>query len=491
MRLFTGTLWAGSSSFSPVPIGPEDFEVIRGGLPPSEQGLHMRLLGQYTFRRLARTRGWDVVETVAANAQNGGLVNRLAYESLRDEILADLERARPVDAVCLCMFGAMRAWGYPDCEGDLVSRIRASVGPRIPIGLEFNLHGNLTRTVLDHATAVVTLKEYPHTDYADRAAELFTLVAQAAEGRLRPRMSAFDCHMVGHYYTDRQPMRGFVDRMTALEGKHGVLSVSLVHGFLSVDDPEMGTKALVITDDRPAEGEALARELGHAIFAIRESLLPHYLSVDDALGRALDARGRPVVIAECSDKGTSGDGGDCTVLLRALLDRGVSDVAVSPLYDPVAAALAMAAGEGAELDLRIGGKVSRLSGDPLDLRVRVGRIRRDFRQRHVSNGIEVGLPLGDGVAVHAGALDVVLSTRRQQTYSLDCFTGFGIEPRTKRIVVVKSSVEFRRAFGPIAAETLMVHTRIPRSGDQSVLMRTWPFQHITRPKWPLDDVTTI
>jgi microcystin degradation protein MlrC len=60
---------------------------------------------------------------VAAAVPNG-TVTRAAYEGLRDQLLADLRAALPVDMVLLGLHGAMIADGYDDCEGDFLVRVR-------------------------------------------------------------------------------------------------------------------------------------------------------------------------------------------------------------------------------------------------------------------------------------------------------------------------------------------------------------------------------
>ena len=109
------------------------------------------------------------------------------YEAFRDEILADLAKAMPVDAVLLSLHGAMVAEKTESCETDLVQRIRAIVGPSVPIGVELDLHCHLTEALVAAATAIVIFKEYPHIDVRERAAELFDIVAAAVEGRARRR----------------------------------------------------------------------------------------------------------------------------------------------------------------------------------------------------------------------------------------------------------------------------------------------------------------
>src|SRR4029077_12545911 len=122
-------------------------------------------------------------------------------------------------------------------------------------------------------------KEYPHTDILDRAKELFGFVADAAEGKTRPVMSAYDCRMIGTFRTTEQPLRDYVDRMYALEGRDGILSVSLSHSFPWGDVPDVGVKTLVVADGDTAKAEKLARGLGQEFFALREATQPSFLDM--------------------------------------------------------------------------------------------------------------------------------------------------------------------------------------------------------------------
>jgi microcystin degradation protein MlrC len=85
----------------------------------------------------------------------------------------------PVDAVLLPLHGAMVADGVDagsivdDAEGDVIARVRALVGPDVVIGVHIDLHCHLTQTMLDGSDVIVIYKEYPHTDMADRAHDLY------------------------------------------------------------------------------------------------------------------------------------------------------------------------------------------------------------------------------------------------------------------------------------------------------------------------------
>src|SRR3546814_9352976 len=94
----------------------------------------------------------------------------------------------PFDMILLALHGAMVAEGYDDCEGDILARVREIVGPDVPVGAELDLHCHITDMMIRHATALVAYKEYPHVDIPDRAEELFSLIADAAEGKTKPVM---------------------------------------------------------------------------------------------------------------------------------------------------------------------------------------------------------------------------------------------------------------------------------------------------------------
>ncbi|HXF63941.1 MAG TPA: M81 family metallopeptidase [Caldilineaceae bacterium] len=479
MRVFTAMLATETNTFSPFLTGLRNFEQTylvregRHGERPSAFALPL-----VRWRELAEARGWTPVESLAAFAMPAGITLRPVYETLRDEILRDLEAAQPVDMVLLNLHGAMVAEGYDDCEGDLTARIRTIVGPDTPIGVELDLHCHISQQLVESANAVITYKEYPHTDQPERAAELFEIIAGAAQGRLRPVTSMADCGMFGVFHTTREPVKGFVAEMQALEGKDGVLSVSLGHSFPWGDVADLGARVLVVTDNRPEAGEELARTLADRFYTLRATAQPSYCTVDEALDRALAAPRGPVVLADVADNAGGGAPNDSTFILRRMLERGIGDAAIGCIWDPVVVELAKEIGAGVETDLRIGGKMGPMSGDPVDLRVRIGQIALNAAQQFGQGANK----MGDAVALHGpNGLDIVVNSHRTQTFSPHVFSHVGINPLEKRILVVKSMQHFYAGFAPIAAEILYVATPGALAPD----FRLLDYRKARRTLWPL------
>jgi microcystin degradation protein MlrC len=449
MKFFMAGLDTETNTFSPIPTGLDSYEecLLAHG-DATRKPLNYCSTQLDVWRRMGEEKGWAVIESLCAVAEPAGVTSRAVYESFREEILNDLRAAGRVDFVMLALHGAMVADGYDDVEGDLLSRVRAQVGEGVPIGVELDLHCHITNEMTRQATAIVLYKEYPHTDIEDRATELFQIIVAAVERRVHPVMATFDCRMVGSFRTQEQPLRDFVDRMKSLEGRDGILSVSLGHGFPWGDVVEAGVKVLVVTDADRGAAQRLATQLGRDVFEMRRALKPEILSIDDALDQVTTATATPVVLADVSDNAGGGASGDATFIVRRILERRVSGAVSALHWDPVAVRFCREAGEGATLDLRIGGKCGATSGLPLDLRVVVKRIASGVTQRFGN----VAMPIGDAVWVKSEGIDLVLNTRRTQVFHPECMTRLGMDLLRYRLVVVKSTNHFYAGFAPIAAK---------------------------------------
>ena len=479
MRVFAASLATETNTFSPIPTDlaafKESFYAPPGQHPETPTLCSAPMV---VARRRAAAEGFALIEGTATWAEPAGIVARATYEGLRDEILGQLRDALPVDIVILGLHGAMVAHGYDDCEGDLLERVRALAGPRAVIAAELDPHSHLSRRRVDNADILVAFKEVPHVDFADRAEEVVDLALRTTRGEIRPHMAVWDCRMLDMMPTSKQPMRGFVDRIKALEGHDGVLSISVIHGFSAADVPDMGIKMLVITDDRPEAGAALAEKLGRELFALRGSIGHHMLGIDAAIDSALAVDGGPVVLADVWDNPGGGTAGDATTVLKRFIERGIGDVAFGTIWDPMAVRLCMAAGEGAVMPLRFGGKAAPHSGQPVDAEVTITRVVPRATQ-HFRDSI---VPLGDSAAIRLGGIDVILNSNRAQAFEPDLFSNLGIDPLARKMLVVKSANHFYGAFSKIAKKVIYMDAGGPYPGDP----RKVTYRKIPRPIWPLD-----
>ena len=476
MKLFIASLSTETNSFSPLPTGRLSFEEGAISREASRGPVQYWSAPMKIWRDAAEAKGWDVAESLTAHAQPAGPTVRQVYEEFRDEILADLEAALPVDAILLSLHGAMIADGYDDCEGDLISHCRHIAGPKAVIGGLLDPHCHLTETMLTQATLLVAFKEYPHIDIPERAEDLFRLAADTAAGKIRPVMRDFDCRMILAMPTPSGPMRDFVDAMAAREGKDGILSLSIAHGFPWGDHPRTGTRTFAIMDGDEAGAAQVAEELGRSLYAIRHQLLPDMADIDRALDMAEAEPSGPVVLADVSDNAGGGAPSDATFLLRAMIERGMTSVATGLYWDPVAVRICREAGEGATLPLRLGGKCGPMSGDPLDLTVTVRKCASGLTQRFGT----LPAPMGEAVWIEANGIDIVINDVRGQTFHPEAFEQLGIDLSKRRYVCVKSSNHYQAGFNPIAARVIPVATPGAITPDYANI----PYRKRARDYWP-------
>lgn len=476
--LFFSSLVTETSSFTNLPTTYADYapSLLRGSVCLHDETGASRP-GMAPLMDFAAARGWEVRAGIACHSSVGAPTLQRDYERLRDELIEAARAARP-DVVALVLHGAMMAGECEDCEGDILARLRALLGPGVPIVAVLDPHAHLTEAMVAKADCLVFMKEYPHIDGAERLEEALAIAARMLDEGLRPRPAVVDCRLLGFFPTDAQPMRGLVDSLHAIGQRPGVLSVSFVHGFPWGDMPETGAKVLAYAEDEAGLAQAVAEEVDAAVQAIRDATMPAMLSVEAAIALARKPGPRPLVLADVADNPGGGAPSDNTVLLRALIDAGVGNAALGLLYDPEAVRVCHQVGEGARLLLRLGGKTGPASGDPVDCDAEVMAVRRAAVMRI---GDAAQFPMGDTAWVRVHGIDVVLCSIRVQLYHPDGFAHCGIDPAARDVLVVKSTNHFRAFFADCAGAIHLVAAPGAIDFDFSRL----PYRRLTRPVYPL------
>lgn len=481
-RIFTAVLATETNTFSPIHVDIRAFEASLLARPGEHSDLPTLCSAVIPIgREMAEKHDWNLIEGTAAWADPAGMVSQQTFESLRDEILEQLKEAMPLDAVVLGLHGAMVADGYDDAEGDLLSRARKIVGPDVPVLATVDPHSHLTKKRLAAATAFVAFKEFPHIDFVDRAEDIWHLTRNVLAGTVNPKMSVYDCKMIDVFPTSQEPMRSYVDDLYTIEAKdEDILSLSVIHGFMAGDVPEMGTKIIAITNDKPKYGYTVAKRLGEKLYALRGKVRSPEIAVDDALDRAIGWPGpAPAVVADMWDNPGGGTAGDGTIILAECIKRRLDNVCFGSIWDPIAVQICHAAGEGAEIALRFGGKSAPMTGDPIDAKVKV--LKNTINAAQMFGGGPV--PIGDASLIQLGGIKVILNSTRAQCFDTSLFKTMGVDPNTCRILVVKSTNHFHDSFSRITSEIIYCSAGAPYPSDP----RRTTYKKAPRDIWPINE----
>ena len=152
MKLFAATIATETNTFSPLPTSLESFReavFYRPGEHPNDAP-RMCTAPLFVARRRAARGDFVLIEGSCFAASPAGTTSKQAYEQMREEVLAQVKNALPLDGVLLGLHGAMVAHGYDDVEGDLIAQVRAIVGDACVIGVEHDPHCHMTIKRLQH-----------------------------------------------------------------------------------------------------------------------------------------------------------------------------------------------------------------------------------------------------------------------------------------------------------------------------------------------------
>lgn len=434
--------------------------------------------------------GWEPVLTVAADATPSGKVSREVFDSVTGIVLDAIDRKGPIDAVLLQLHGAMVAQDHEDGESALLSAIRKKLGRDVPIGVTHDLHANVTDLTCELADVLVSYRTYPHIDQHETAMKVAGLIARMMAGEIRPKVTVArgpQIDGVDHGRTTAPgPMLETLDLADKLVAQHGLLAASINAGFPWADVSYVGPTAIVVADEGNNGAGRAAQALQDAIWESRGKLTIQHITAEAALALAREKGrlGAPFVISDFADNPGGGGYGDSTGLLRAMIKADLQSAAFSSLYDPESVAACQEAGEGAEIELQLGGKMDSSLGAPIAAKgVVTGLYEGKFKlEGPMSTGVTINI--GPAAVFRVGGLDVVLASRRAQNFDRQFFKAFGIEPTERAIIAVKSAQHFRADYAPIASGIAVVDEG---GGITSHDFRKLVYRNIRRPIWPLDD----
>ena len=493
LRVAIGGIAQETNTFTGIPTTMADFEG-RGGeisvgpaVVDDHRGVNSVVGG---FIDDLEAHGALLLPTLHARATPGGPLTRDTFERLRDDLLERLADLSDVDAVLLALHGAMVADGYPDPEGDLLTRVRAIAGTR-PVFAVLDLHANVSRTMVEAADLLVGYKTYPHVDMAACGRRAADVLRRVIDGQVRLerafvplpmllpsiRMRTIDEH--GPYATLQR-------HASALASSDGdVLELGLYGGFPYADVPFHHASVLVYHGASATKAGSLADDLAQHFWDTRHAFLAVLEPAESAVARALAADHHPVVLADVADNPGSGGAGDTPGLLHLLVEHDAPGSFAGILFDPDSTEQAFALGEGGTASFALGGTVNPEHGPPVRARARVERL---------SDGVfTVTSPmmhgkrerLGRTALLRVGNVLVAVSEGRASVNDPAMLEMLGLDVRELRVLALKVKGHFRAAFDPLVAQ--VIEAEAPGASMTDFTRLT--YRHRLQPAFPFEPDT--
>lgn len=484
-RIVVGGVWHETNTFATGRTRLEDFKAYQfaegGEILARYRGVRNEVGGIIDG---AGAHDLELVPVLYAAAVPSAIVAAETFEHICEQLVQGIRTIPDADGVLVVLHGAMVVEGFDDADEEILRRVREAAGPTLRVVATFDIHANLAPAMVAHADLLIGYDTYPHVDVYDRGFEAAAVMRQLFDRAATPTAVLEKLPLLSPpqaQNTSEPPMQPVMDRLHEIEADGRVVSASVAVGYPYADVPRAGMSVLVTTWDDRALAATYAHALRGLIWDQRRAFRVSNVPPDEAVRRAVRASAHPVILVDVADNIGGGAPGDGTVLLRELLAANARRAVVT-MTDPEAVARASAAGIGAEVALRVGGKTDSHHGMPVDVR---GRVRLMSTGEYVHKGSYMTgqvTRMGRTVVLDCDGLDLVLMERKAMPFDAQQLRSLGIEPAGQRVIVVKSAIAWQAAYGNLAREVIYVDT----PGVCTSNLNTLPYARVSRPISPLD-----
>jgi len=491
-RFVTAVFSHETNTFSSIETPLEAFGRFSGGKGPvsgdaavaAYRGTNMPVAA---YIDLAEEAGAELNFAIAAQATPSGCAEDTVLEHVAEAVCEAVSAG--CDALFLDLHGGMVTKGHDDPEGELLRRIR-DVAPDLPICVAFDFHTNMSKATADNATVITGYRTYPHVDTYETGERAGRTLIRALAGEVDPVILWHPLPLLTHLNCQtpsRQPMKDIMDKAIAAEADGQVLNASVLGGWPLADIPHVGVHGVIVAD-RPQQNiaQALLMDLMEMTWERRDDFFFQVEPIEQSIGRAKAIAEGPVVLADHGDVAGSGGSTDVQTVLAEVIRHDLDDVCAGPFWDPGTVDQMAAAGVGAEITVHLGGRTDfpaiGLKGEPLEL---TGTVRRITDGKFVVTGPKnTGIQenLGQTAVLDTGRIEIVICSRRHEPYDLGVFTHAGIDPASKKYILIKSRQHFRAGFEPILKDVVMVSGPGICTSDYS----QFPWKNVRRPLYPFD-----
>lgn len=489
MRVVIAMMKHETNTFSPVPTPLERFAVGEA-TPYTGPAAYAAFKGtgsaMAAFIDLAEASGAEIATPIAANAWPSGPVYDAAYRYISDAICGAVEEG--CDAILLDLHGAMVTESLDDGEGTLLMRLRKLV-PKVPIAVALDMHTNLYPEMVANSTVIAGYQTYPHVDMYETGMRAGRALFDLLSGKARPTMAWGNRPMLPHVMrqgTDDFPNQALQARAKEMEVSGEALAATLFTGFPHADIRNAGLSAVVVTDGDMERAERLRDELLDMAWRERENFVYQIEPLDHSLRRAQELKDGPVILLDHYDNCASGGTMDTMTVVSGILREGLDNVAVFAIHDPDAVRQMIAAGIGATLTLPLGGKIDMPAigrkGEPLTVSGTVKLISAGKYRNIGPMQKGVLADMGPTVVFDTGKVEIVVISRHVEPHDLACLLSLGIDPLSKRYIMLKSRIHYRAGFKPIAKAIIECAGVGVCTSDYGQLT----FSKVRRPIYPLD-----
>lgn len=430
--------------------------------------------------------GIEAVPIFAARAYPNGMIESATFDQLVERIISNLQSAGSLDGILAAPHGATVAENHLDADGFWLGKVRKFIGPDKPIIATLDLHANLSHAMVEATDALIAYRSNPHLDQLETGLRAAELMALTLSGSVYPTQAAAFPSLainIQNQNTAEYPLSSFYDQINAASNGPDVISHSILLGFPYADVPEMGSSAVIVTNDQPEQAQEMAWAIEQKFLAEKDEFEPEFISVSTAIKKLRNEPNTRFTLLDMGDNVGGGSPADSTFLLQALHENEIADSFVC-IFDPNSVEAASAVPTGSTVELSIGAHTDKQHGTPLKCSAQLLSTHDGkFRESQARHGGFTEFDQGSTAIVNCtSGVTVMLTSKRIPPFSLAQLTSCGLDPRSFRIFVAKGVIAPQAAYRDVCDQFIHVNTPGATCAD----MKQLDFKNRRRPMFPFE-----
>lgn len=434
MKVLVGCFYHETNTFNPIPTQREDFVFAEGDA----------VLERLHSVDVLRERHVEVVPGIYVTGLSSGPVTKSAFDFFAGKLLDALRRTE-VDGIWLHLHGSMIVEDIGSGELELLMRIRDQVGPKVPISVTLDIHGNIPESFSNHVNIVRAYRTVPHTDQAETERITARALVEMMELKesVKPAFVKLPVVICGEKALGNcEPLKSIFTELAAVEKMEGIVTASFFLGHVWTDSGHTGASVFVVprtSQDTETAAQACRRLVDYIMGRRHEfDFAAKALPPEQALDYALRFNRKPFFVSDSGDNTTAGAPGYNTVLLRQLLQRDLNGkkVIVASIFDKTAYAELDRHEVGEEVSVWVGGGVDEHS-EKVEL---TGILKAKGELLGYLNAEDD--VVGRVCTLSLGPLDVVIANRGDSFISVKHFARAGLAFADYDVIVLKMGYLF-------------------------------------------------
>jgi len=486
MPVAVGSIYHESNTFSPIKTDLKCFQEYELLLDQDILNYHREKNSELKGAlEVAESQGIELVPTISASAIPSGPITTVAFKFLEQNLLERIQKTKQqLEGILLFLHGAMVTEDLDDPEGYLLRKIREIMGNAIPVGVTLDHHANVSRDMVKYADFLIGYRTHPHIDQSKIGQQAAHLMSFLMKNKIKPVMCMRKLPMLLPGESSPKPRARLVRRIEKLERKEEILSASFFIGYSLADIKEVGSSVLVIAkkDEQLAQFET--DRFAQLMWDMRHEFTLDTLTIDQGIDQALTLSGKPILFVDTGDCFWAGGAGDVPFFLQSFMKRRVKNAVIAGIVDPEAVDECIKAGVDKSLTVKIGGKIDQINAKPLTVTGTVKVISQGKYWGQSFQFTEREINMGPTVVFEVDGIEIILISQSASIHDPAMLRSLHIEPKEKKIIVLKDGLLNLIAYKSVAWKTLFFNS--PGFANWDYSKRS--YKKIPRPIFPLDDL---